>query len=263
MIKTEYQVSGPHDLTIAVVADLHEYDPRDVLTILRDIRPDVITVPGDLFENYEFEAEQEKRKVSFILRLLHNLVHYMNKLAGLCWKQKCVVEKKNSYEFLEQASKIAPVLTSLGNHERYLMDEDKEVMDAAGIRLLNNSFVEFKGVLFGGIPSKRFSGGIDTEFLKTFAENKAFKVLLCHHPEYYETIAPYSIDLILSGHAHGGQIRIGGRGVFSPGQGLFPKYHHGIYDGRMIVSAGCSNTASIPRWGNECEVVVVRIKKEQ
>lgn len=64
---------------------------------------------------------------------------------------------------------------------------------------------------------------------------------------------------MLSGHAHGGQIRILGRGVFSPGQGLFPKYTKGIYEGRLVVSAGCSNTASIPRWGNPCEVVAIRL----
>ena len=49
------------------------------------------------------------------------------------------------------------------------------------------------------------------------------------------------------------------RGIFAPGQGLLPKYHHGVYDGRLVVSAGCSNTASIPRWGNETEVVIVRL----
>ena len=68
----------------------------------------------------------------------------------------------------------------------------------------------------------------------------------------------YSIHLFLSGHCHGGQIRVCGRGIFAPGQGLFPRYHHGVYEGRLVVSAGCSNTASIPRWGNEPEVVVVR-----
>lgn len=119
-----------------------------------------------------------------------------------------------------------------------------------------------KGMLFGGIPSKQISGRLNTDFLQAFSEKKEFKVLLCHHPEYFGVMASYSVDLVLSGHCHGGKNRVGGKGIFSPGQGLLPKFHYGVYDGRMVVSAGCSNTASIPRWGNECEVVVVKAEKQ-
>lgn len=65
--------------------------------------------------------------------------------------------------------------------------------------------------------------------------------------------------MILSGRCHGGQIRIWNHGIFAPGQGLLPKYHHGVYHGHLVVSAGCANTAPIPRWGNEPEVVIVRL----
>ena len=53
MIKTEYNIRGSADITIAVVADLHERKPDQVLEILRDVQPDVIAVPGDLLENYD------------------------------------------------------------------------------------------------------------------------------------------------------------------------------------------------------------------
>ena len=72
------------------------------------------------------------------------------------------------------------------------------------------------------------------------------------------------IDLVLSGHAHGGQIRVMGQGIFSPGQGLFPKYTAGIHRGKygsMVISRGLSNPYSyVPRLGNPCEVVYVEMR---
>ena len=267
MITTEYRVSGTADsnncFAIAIVADLHEFNPEPVLSKLASIQPDVIAVPGDLFENHEFGENLDKEDDSPISRFLCRIIHLANRLVGLRWRQKHDVKKENAYQFLIEASKIAPVVMSLGNHELYLTEEDEEVLTSAQVKLLNNSSVEIKNVLFGGIPSKQVTGKIDTGFLTSFSNMAGYKVLLCHHPEYYPQLQSYSIDLILSGHCHGGQIRVCDRGIFAPGQGLLPKYHHGVYEGRLVVSAGCSNTASIPRWGNEPEVVIVRLGERQ
>ena len=67
------------------------------------------------------------------------------------------------------------------------------------------------------------------------------------------------VDLVLAGHAHGGQIRIREQGVYAPGQGLFPRYTKGVVDGRMIVSAGAGNPVHMPRWGNPCEIVRITL----
>lgn len=259
MITTEYRIKGAADITIAIVADLHEFPPDEVLSILKAVQPDVIAVPGDLLERHEFGENLDKEDESVVSQLLCSCIHLANKIAGLRWRQKHDVKKENAYRFLSEAGKLAPVLYSLGNHEPYLTDEDRAVMDAAGVKLMNNSSVEISGVLFGGIPSKQTSGKIDHSYLEEFSSHPGYKVLICHHPEYYEKIKQYNIDLVLSGHAHGGQIRVCGRGIFSPGQGLFPRFYHGVYD-RLVVSAGCCNTASIPRFGNPCEVVVVRVE---
>ena len=263
MITTEYSVAGPAHITIAIVADLHEFEPKPVLSRLSEIRPDVIAVPGDLFENHEFGENLDKEDDSLISRLLCRIIHLANRLAGLRWRQKHRCCKQNAYDFLMKASEIAPVVMSLGNHELYLTEEDKAVLKDANVALLNNSTAEIKNVLFGGIPSKQITGKIDTEFLRSFSDLPGYKVLLCHHPEYYDKLRSYPINLFLSGHCHGGQIRICNHGIFSPGQGLLPRYHHGVYDGRLVVSSGCANTASIPRFGNEPEVVVVRVGGSQ
>ncbi|MDO4272352.1 MAG: hypothetical protein Q4D16_01675 [Eubacteriales bacterium] len=67
------------------------------------------------------------------------------------------------------------------------------------------------------------------------------------------------IDLVLSGHAHGGQWRIGRQGIYAPGQGWFPKLTGGVADGRMVISRGLSNTTKIPRFFNPREIVMVEV----
>ena len=96
-----------------------------------------------------------------------------------------------------------------------------------------------------------------------FSNKEGFKLLLCHHPEYYSKyIKDIDVDLTLSGHAHGGQWRILGQGIFAPGQGIFPKYTSGLIDGRLIVSRGLGNTHRIPRINNKPEIINLIITKK-
>ena len=75
-------------------------------------------------------------------------------------------------------------------------------------------------------------------------------------------VADKAIDLTLSGHNHGGQIRVFGKGIFSSRSGLLPKYDRGIYHQRLIVSAGCSNPVAVPRLGNPFELVMIDLKPQ-
>jgi len=87
------------------------------------------------------------------------------------------------------------------------------------------------------------------------------KILLSHHPEYYaQYIKATKIDLTVSGHAHGGQWRFFGQGIFAPGQGFFPKYTAGVHDDRLIISRGLGNPHPIPRFNNPPELVIVEIE---
>lgn len=103
----------------------------------------------------------------------------------------------------------------------------------------------------------------DLDWLHAYAAKPGYKILICHHPEYYRRYIKDTewdtFDLIVSGHVHGGQWRIGRHGVLAPGQGLFPKYCYGCYDRKLIVSAGLSNTASVPRFGNPTELVMIHV----
>lgn len=259
MEKTEYEILSPVNCVIALVTDLHEYDPEPVLEILREVKPDVIAVAGDTLERHHRGENLDKGDKSYCSRLICAGIRMAEKLGDLLHLESQEVQTENAYRFFREAGRIAPVVLSRGNHELYLTDEDRAVMAEAGVTLLDNESAEIGGILFGGLTSKQVAGALDTEFLETFSASPKYKVLLCHHPEYYPQLSQYPIDLILSGHCHGGQIRVFGRGIFAPGQGLLPKYHHGVYDGHLVVSTGCANTAPIPRWGNEPEVVIVRL----
>lgn len=89
---------------------------------------------------------------------------------------------------------------------------------------------------------------------------KGFKIFLSHHPEYYESyLKGRDIDLIISGHAHGGQIRIGNRGLYAIGHSLFSKYTSGIPDGKFVVSSGVAGTELLHRINNKPEIVYIKI----
>lgn len=229
-----YIINAPpaiRGLYAALVTDIHERDPGVILSILRSERPDVIFIAGDLIEAKKALSVQH-------------------------WRTS-----KRALDFLTSASEIAPVYYSPGNHESCLPPSAVDDIIATGAVFLANAdtvaSINGHPLLIGGITSRP-----DTDWLSLFASKSGYKILLCHHPEYYPRyIAETDIDLTLSGHAHGGQWRVFGRGIYSPGQGLFPKYTRGVYEnGRLIVSAGVSNHEPVPRINNPLEVVFIKFE---
>lgn len=262
-VLTEYQLNVPslRPMTLALATDLHEHEPTRVLALLEQARPDLILVAGDTFERHECGTDPRSRRDYGVLsRVAHGVLLWLDNLLGRPLAAQRG-EPANAYRFIREAAEIAPVYLSLGNHEWYLEEQDRALLAETGTTLLDNRDctvpVQGNVLRIGGLSS-----GVDLPWLERFSRKDGYKLLLCHHPEYYARyVQDKSIDLMLSGHAHGGQIRVFGHGIFSPGQGLLPKYTHGVYEGRLVVSAGCSNTASIPRWGNPCEVVVIHMGK--
>ena len=107
----------------------------------------------------------------------------------------------------------------------------------------------------------------ESAWLDDFTRQEGYKILLCHHPEYWALREPMirdkKIDLVFAGHAHGGQWRILSHGIFAPYQGFFPKYTSGVHCGpygRMIISRGMSNPyRALPRWGNPGEIAYIAL----
>lgn len=172
--------------------------------------------------------------------------------------------------FLTKCAQILPTYYSLGNHEKELGEDSFFKIRRTGAHLLNNKCESFKDITIGGLNSGymglsekrlRKTPEPDTDWIGEFEKINSYKILLCHHPEYYE---PYlkgrRIDLILSGHAHGGQWRFFSRGIFAPGQGFLPKYTSGMHDSKLVISRGLANTVKpVPRLFNKRELVMIRL----
>lgn len=261
------QIKGTkNNFSIAVVADLHDRMPGEVIEILGKERPDVIVLPGDTFVRHNpktagstLKDMHDWQQSTLLWRITCKWIKLFSDLFGFTERKRTEYDVSNGWALIIAASKIVPTFVSLGNHEWYLTEEDKELFNKTGATLLDNThttiMVKGNKVSFGGLSTK-----YDLDWLNKFSKIEGVKILLCHHPEYYERYIKGkdvdTVDIIISGHAHGGQWRLFDRGLFAPGQGILPKYTKGIY-GKMLVSAGLSNTAIVPRINNPKEVVFV------
>ncbi len=257
MIETFYQLQVP--LNIAFLSDTHDTDPSDILYSLKNQRPDLIAITGDFVKGDWPENGHSKMD-----------------------------ECPNALSLLRGCSEIAPTFLSMGNHERSLTSYDFTIINATGAVILDNCFIKHNNIFIGGLSSayfsecdisrsphqddirnfkrpryfRRKSPEPDTSMLNLFEQQKGYKILLCHHPEYYfRYIKGRNIDLVFSGHCHGGQWQFYSpfhkrwQGIYAPGQGLFPSVISGIYDEHLIVSSGLSNTTCIPRINNPTEII--------
>ena len=239
---------------LAVVSDLHAQrygsGMRPLIRAIEAEKPDLVIFTGDLFSNFDHDAPVEE--------LLRGL--------GGRW----------------------PCYYVTGNHECWSGDEGflrkMAMLEENGVKKLSGALetVTAGGARFnvGGVDdpdAKRVCcamGGYDgfaaqLDRVREGAENGLFTVFVAHRPEMIGEYAAKGFDLILCGHAHGGQWRIPGllNGVFAPGQGLFPRYAGGLYErvgSTMIVRRGLLQCArGLPRFYNRPELVIVDIAPEK
>ena len=178
-----------------------------------------------------------------------------------------VLPEENAWTTVEALAEKYPCFYVTGNHEWWTGDIQRicDQMTAHGVTVLrgDGGEVTVQGEtlsLWGIDDPESGESGAQLRAVGEQAQEEGFHILLAHRPEQIEMYTQYPFDLILSGHAHGGQWRFFGRGVFAPGQGLFPKYTSGLYRGRLFVSRGMVNTVKpIPRINKKCELAVIRI----
>ncbi|NLC06324.1 MAG: hypothetical protein GX778_07425 [Erysipelothrix sp.] len=164
------------------------------------------------------------------------------------------------YDFLSHLKDIAPVLYVRGNHEvriDKLINIEKKMFEL-GIINLNGNHHSYGQVSFYGIDELNRYQILD-------CNKEHFNVVLAHHPEdVYRLQEGFGIDIMLSGHAHGGQIRIGNHGLFAPGQGILPRYTKGLWQihdrMRLNISAGIGMSSFKQRINNRPEIVLIRLK---
>lgn len=245
LILRTYTVVSPNltaEVRLAVVTDFHSSDnPDDVAAMTASCAPDAVLLVGDLFDD-----DTQNRPTERTLSLMRQL------------------------------SALYPCYYVSGNHEAWTGEIDAlyQQTGEAGVTVLRMSSgvltVRGQRIALCGIPDPYemvFSGAPDTEEQLRQAledvDSADFTVLLAHRPELLAKYAQFPLDLVVSGHAHGGQVRIPGvlNGLYAPNQGWFPKLAGGAYtqDGTtLIVSRGLAVRTRLPRIFNRPEVVLVR-----
>lgn len=224
---------------IAHVSDLHNArlgeGNNKLLSRLKEAAPDIIVITGDIVD---------------------------------CNRTDIAI----AADFVAEAVKIAPCYFVTGNHEAALAEREYQKLEAAisghGAVILRDRAVSIErdggSICLTGLDDPGFIAAdqkIDTaEKIKSLAPEDSFTVLLSHRPELFEAYCHAGVELVFSGHAHGGQFRlplVGG--LYAPGQGLLPQYDAGLYtegDTAMLVSRGIGNSLMPLRFNNRPEIIV-------
>ena len=239
---------GEGSFTIAQVSDLHNAEfgggNRELLAILEEAEPDLIAITGDLIDSRRTDPAP-------------------------------------ALAFLEGAVELAPVCYVTGNHEFRAYDAYQDLkshMEELGVIVLENESMVLEEVPLRVIGLDDLSFGVRsdpsaspeqiledalTALAPQAGEEDLRTVLLAHRPEYVELYAQHGADLVLSGHAHGGQVRLPGvGGLYAPGQGFLPAYTSGLYqigETSLVVSRGLGNSLFPLRVNNRPEVVLVEL----
>ena len=230
---------------IAHVSDLHNTeigkDNEKLLAMLREADPDIIAITGDIIDSRNTDIDI-------------------------------------ALQFTKTAMEIAPCYYVTGNHEARVSeyDELKEGMIELGVVVLEDGRIELEqsketitllGVNDPSFQTDYLFGDSETVMqskLQDIIKEDTYTILLSHRPELFEVYTESKVDLVLSGHAHGGQFRlpfVGG--LVAPNQGLFPKYDAGLYteeNTNMIVSKGIGNSILPFRFNNRPEVILIELK---
>lgn len=252
---SSYSVSSERiaaPIRIVFLSDLHGREFGDensrLLEKIRAQKPDLVALVGDIFNNDASAAE-------------------IDAMCGL----------------IRACSSIAPVYFGLGNHESAYINRHTEDLSAriteAGATIINNNYydMEIKGsqLRLGGYMGYYYQAHMLTtdpkqarrerEFTRDFENTDRFKLLLNHIPTSWldwEYIDTHPVDLVLSGHYHGGVVRVPflEKGLFAPYIGWWPPYTKGLFRGTKatcILTTGLAGSYGIPRFFNPPEICVV------
>ena len=231
------KLSGP--LRIVNISDLHGSvfggGQRRLIDMLERLSPDIVVMSGDLFDDF--------------------------------------VSRAGSIELLTRITEKYPCFYVTGNHE-YCSGEERELKELArslGATVLEGKteLVSVRGetISISGVDDPSICGvGFYDQLLRASEGLSAdiFSVLVTHRPEYSDIYVTFPFDLVLSGHAHGGQWRIPWlvNGIFAPNQGLFPRMAGGLYaleEQTHIVSRGLAKKYPVPRIFNNPELTAVDV----
>ena len=229
---------------IVQVSDLHNKDFKGrLIRKISSLNPDIIVITGDIIDSRHTDTDI-------------------------------------ALKFAENAVNIAPVYYVTGNHESRLKDiypEFRESLENLGVTVLDCRSVTLEKngdeIVLAGMNDLTFYGSstldentiVFKEMLNNLGREKGDRtgILLSHRPEIFDTYVESGFEVVLTGHAHGGQIRlpfVGG--ILTPNQGFFPEYDAGLYQKEntsMIISRGLGNSLFPFRIGNRPEIILCEL----
>lgn len=234
-------------IRIALITDLHSCrygeEQRTLLDALEGQTPDVVMLCGDIFDD-----ELDDKNTELFLK-------------GISEKYLCFYVTGN-HEFWSGSAAFAEKMAIVDKYGIKRLSGETQTIDIRGETLTVCGVDDPAVSRLDSENALPFSEQLDK--VKELAEEEEdFTVLMSHHPEYFEDYAAGEFDLVLCGHAHGGQWRIPYvlNGLFAPDQGLFPKYAGGEYRDNgtvMIVSRGLARESTlVPRFYNRPELVII------
>ncbi|MBS4205324.1 metallophosphoesterase [Lederbergia citrea] len=235
-------------LTIVQLSDLHDATFGEkqsrLVEKVKKLKPDLVFVTGDLIDSNRYDLDNS-------LDLVEQLVTFTS-----------VYYVTGNHEVaVNQVSEITEALKSLGVHvlanETELLKQDGETIAIAGIEDPLMRAIEDPIVVVGE--------SLDAAMSKI--PEQTYTLLLSHRPEVFNVYVENEVDVVFTGHAHGGQVRIPGiGGLIAPGQGWFPSYTAGDHKRgitNMIVNRGLGNSLVPYRIFNRPEIVVVTLKSSR
>lgn len=232
------------DYKILQISDLHNKNfgknQAILLKRIKSINPDIIVITGDLIDRRRFDL----KPVEDLLKGLKDTPVYFVPGNHEAW-----------------SSRYAELKTLLNSEGVFVLENE------ASIITRNEQFIDLYGLKDPGFYVNKDIKVIHRDEINanlSLWKPQSFSILLSHRPEYFDLYARHKIDLSLSGHAHGGQIRIPFVGaVIAPNQGFFPKYSSGHYHNgtsSLFVSRGLGNSSFPFRIFNQPELVLLTLK---
>ncbi len=243
LVKTDYNISLTklsEDFSCVVLSDLHGSsfgkDNERLIQKVKNCEPDVIFTVGDMVNEYT----EDYSCLSALYKAL---------------------------------SEVAPVYCSLGNHEISHPEAEKiKQILKENATLLDNEYIDItiKGneIRLGGLMGYHPAIEELNEYIRDFADTNRFTLLLSHCPEYYIWgVDEVKIDLILSGHTHGGQVIVPFKGgLYAPEQGYFPHLDYGVFyeeNATLVITRGLGTSKqTVPRFNNPPEILSLNVNPE-
>lgn len=245
------------DYKILQISDLHSKEfgtnNEKLINSIKEINPDLILVTGDMFTVSDISIDMNEEELVPYQLLSKLATNYkIVYVSGNHEEAKDTIYNGDNYRTRDRSKNNA--------YNRY-----RSKLESLGVTFVENSypqnyndFINIYGVYFDSMEKNEYYQSINLDKTK-------FNIMLCHDPKYFDTFANMGFDLVLSGHVHGGIIRIPlVGGLFSPDRTFFPKYDKGIYkinNSYMNVSTGLGDSI-LKRVFNPPEINVIILKNK-